>query len=186
MNQEIVDAVRRLVWSGLFPGDEIPEIVHEVFAEEKLDRKAVSSQIASELARKAEAERSWPNKTDCDRLDSAFDTLDDGGIIALQNAGYTHEDGVSECSEVYHDRGGAKSGITGYCFYHGQDLEQAVDGQGLYIAVGAFSGKEADKQAVAAKVVEVLQKKGLNAKWSGSAGARIELPEFRWQKRGGG
>ncbi|WP_217605708.1 hypothetical protein [Chitinophaga sp. GbtcB8] len=75
------------------------------------------------------------------------DTWNSSGIIALHNAGYTRQDGESDCGHIYSEL--KAEGITtrGYCFYHTQDLERVIEGHELYVAFGTF---EADSGAVAA------------------------------------
>src|SRR5262249_29715254 len=122
--------------------------------------------------------------TTCDRLDSLFDDLNENGIIALQNAGYTQSDGMSDITERYEDLGGEKSDVIGYCFYHGQDLERAVGGMGLLFTFGDILGD--DQKGV--KIGEMIRKKavehGFEVEWDGSITTRIQLAPFEWQRRG--
>jgi hypothetical protein len=45
------------------------------------------SSITPEMARKLAAEVTWPDPTDCDKLDSVFYDLHEQGICALANCG---------------------------------------------------------------------------------------------------
>ena len=120
--------------------------------------------VRPEFDKKAAAEASWPDRTDCDRLDEAFADLNARGIIALQNAGNTMSDGISDVSEVLHKRG--KKGIVGYCFYHGQDLERAVAGQGLMLAFGDLDDDKTRKAEIGRCVKEVLESHGFTVQWN--------------------
>ena len=51
------------------------------------DEAMLHAAVAPEFDRKAAEEASWPNTTDCDRLDQAFEELNARGVIALHNAG---------------------------------------------------------------------------------------------------
>ncbi|MFB2981849.1 hypothetical protein [Microseira sp. BLCC-F43] len=49
--------------------------------------------------------------------------------IVLHNAGYTMTDGFSDVDGVIYERD--RENVKGYCFYHWQNLEGAVKGDGL-------------------------------------------------------
>ena len=67
-------------------------------------------------------------------MDEAFDELNASGIIALQNTGMTMSDGLEDVGAALHER--PRGTVRGYCFYHGQDLERAVNQEGLWLAFG--------------------------------------------------
>ncbi|HUH84741.1 MAG TPA: hypothetical protein VLX85_09015 [Stellaceae bacterium] len=177
--------LRTLVWSGFYEADEIFEIVTEY--EDELgaeDAAWAESAIARAVEERRAAEKTWPAVTDCDRLDQAFAALESAGIIALHNAGYTLSDGTSDVSEAYHERGGKSSGISGYCFYHGQDVERAVAGQGLDLAFGDIEGDAAKGVAIGRRIVAELTRQGLAVEWSGAVEKRLFIPLFDWRRRG--
>lgn len=118
--------------------------------------------------------------TDCDRLDEAFQALEGRGILALQNAGYTMSDGHDDAREVLIHEPGR---YQGYCFYHGQDLERAVEGRGLMIAFGHAEGDVPDKVKVGLAVKEELERVGFATEWDGTADRRINVPGIRWERR---
>ena len=62
----------------------------------ELDTHDVSAAIDVEIARWEAEKQTWPTVTDCDRLDAAFAALNERGVIALQNAGYTQSDGYDD------------------------------------------------------------------------------------------
>jgi hypothetical protein len=184
MNSNARNAIKRLVWSGFFNMNDILEIVtQEMFTPDEIDKEWVVSQIDEEMARKAAAEKNWPEATDCDRLDQVFEELNRFNIIALQNAGYTKSDGIDDVLQAYQERGGKSSPIEGYCFYHGQDLDRAVDGQGLMLTFGDIHGTDAKGLEIAAKIISVLQYYGFDPKWSGTIDKKIEIPGINWQRR---
>jgi len=63
-----------------------------------------------------------------DRIRRAFAELNKRGIVALQNAGMTMSDGWEDANET------ATSSTRGATFYHRQDLERAMHGEGLLLA----------------------------------------------------
>jgi hypothetical protein len=100
----ILDAIKTWVWSGFYDRDEINEMINDIL-EDDADEAFLRSAVEPEFEKKSVAEASWPEETDCDRLDQAFESLNSNGIIALHNAGYTMSDGFSDVSEVLHESG---------------------------------------------------------------------------------
>jgi hypothetical protein len=94
--------------------------------------------IDEAFSRKAEEQNSWPAVTDCDRLRSAFDVLDKQGIVTLENAGFTQQEGGSMAAElaVARDSLGAES--RGFCFFTRQDTLAAAEGGGLLLTFGSY------------------------------------------------
>jgi len=179
----IHDSIKRWVWSGFYSPSEVDSMIDDVL-EEGADEGFLRGSVAPEFIAKQEAERGWPACTDCDRLDQAFRALDSIGVLALQNAGYTMSDGHSDAAEALAEKG--RKSYFGYCFYHGQDLERAVDGGGLTIAFNHLEGDVPDKHKVGATVVAELERAGFKCDWNGDVNIRISIAEFDWKKRGKG
>ncbi|HSJ04724.1 MAG TPA: hypothetical protein VK956_19790, partial [Verrucomicrobium sp.] len=131
-------------------------------------------------------EVNWPEITDCDRLDEAFAELETRHIISLQNAGYTQSDGMEDVSSAWHERGHRSSGVVGYCFYHGQDLERAVMGEGLYLAFGDINGDDSKGEAVGETICSVLTKHRFKVEWDHTVKTRILVPVLDWKRRAEG
>src|SRR5262245_20208383 len=91
--------------------------------------------INAEWSAKRKAERKWPAETDCDRLEQAFRSLREAGVITVENAGYTTSDGHHETDLAVAREGAGR--FHGYVFYHGQDLERVVHSGQLYLAFGS-------------------------------------------------
>ena len=178
----ILDAIRSHVWSGFDSPADVHRVIDDLL-EGDADEGLLRAAVGPEFARKQAAEKAWPQTTDCDRLDAAFETLNATGIIALQNAGYTMSDGISDVSEALHQRG-SREGVQGYCFYHGQDLERAVAGEGLMLAFGSLEDDETLKLGVGQRVREILESGGFTVQWNGDAKKRLNLPSLDWKRRG--
>lgn len=176
----ILNAIKTWVWSGFYDSDEVHEMIDDIL-EADADEPFLRSSVAGEFAEKAAVETSWPERTDCDRLDEAFKSLNASGIIALQNAGYTMSDGLSDVAEVLHERG--RSDIKGYCFYHGQDLERGVAGDGLMIAFGDLDDDRTKKSEIGEIVKQILEQSGFEVRWNGDPETRLNLPNFDWKRR---
>ena len=179
-DEYILDAIRNHVWSGFYSADDVHQLIDDLL-EDDADEAMLRAAVEPEFTRKVAAEGSWPPITDCDRLDQAFAALDARGVIALQNAGYTMSDGITEVSEALHQRG--KEGVQGYCFYHGQDLERAVEGEGVMLAFGSLDDDPANKLAVGRLVQETMVGGGFAVEWSGDPEQRINLPNVDWKRR---
>jgi hypothetical protein len=149
--------------------------------EDDADEAMLRAAVAPEFEKKAAAEASWPETTDCDRLDQAFEELNSRGVIALHNAGLTQSDGLSDVTEVLQQRG--QNETIGYCFYHGQDVKRAVDGDGLMIAFGDLADDETKKVQVGLLIQAVLNKFGLTVEWNSEPGTRLNISKLDWKRR---
>src|SRR5262245_54432258 len=176
----ILNAIKNWVWSGFYSPDEADAMIDDIL-EDDADEAMLRAAVAPEFGKKAAAEASWPDRTDCDRLDQAFEELNARGVVALHNAGYTMSDGISDVSEALHERG--RKGMKGYCFYHGQDVERAVAGGGLMIAFGDFDDDKIKKTKVGELVKAVLQESGIAVDWNGDPETRLNLPTLDWKRR---
>jgi uncharacterized protein DUF6891 len=185
LNDEAKEAITLLVRSGFYEPDEVIEIVcEEMYEPGQVAEADVTAAVEAESEAWEDEKKRWPAVTDCDKLDQVFENLNAKGIVALQNAGYTQSDGFDDFREAYeqHPR---KSSVIGYCFYHGQDLERAVAGQGLYLAFGPLDAdEEATKgPAIGEMIREELEKAGFAVEWDGTFQQRILIPRIVWQRR---
>ncbi len=179
------DEIRPAVWSGIHSRNQLVAIVtEELYAPGDIDADDATAFIDAELARKSVAEAAWPAETDCDRLTTVFARLNASGLAAVENAGLTMSDGFEDVDALCAARGGPGSQCFGYCFFHGQDLAHAQDGDGLHLAFGAFSGDGPKTVAVGQLVADTAAEHGLQVSWDGTPGQRILLVPFTWRKRG--
>ena len=169
-------AIHTWVWSGFYGEDDMVERLDDIL-EPEVDADAMRAAIADELSRKTVAEQNWPAITDCDRLDAVFAVLNTQGICALQNTGLTQSDGIEDIRAA-----SAGGGYHGYCFYHGQDLERAVAGQGLYLAFGPIK-PGGDGLAVGEAVRAALEARAFVIEWDGTTATRIFIPAIDWKRR---
>lgn len=192
--EELKHFLHVMIWSGFYNKDEIIEYATEaieegVFSESDIANvEDILSKVIDEIvAEKQKAEKSWPAKTECDKLSQAFEALTARGIVSLENAGYTMSDGWGDYQEAVHSQWGTAGklkDVRGGCFYHAQALERAVNGEGLDLAFGAVSEHEAESIAVANEIIEVLKKHGFSPVWDGSIDQKIHFP-IKWQRRYG-
>jgi bifunctional non-homologous end joining protein LigD len=106
-------------------------------------------------------------------IDKVFDALSQSGLVALQHAGTTQEDGFSDCAEAFRARGGIGTGLRGFCFYTLQDLNRAKRTSQLSLAFwGAPDGAPEAMARVGQQVVDAFRKNGFMVDWNGSPSMR--------------
>jgi hypothetical protein len=181
--EDTLSMLKVWVWSGFHSEADAAGMLEDHLSEEAafINPEAIRKALASEFKTKLAVEKSWPQETDCDRLDRVFETLNAQGICALQNAGYTQSDGFSDVSEVIAEEG--RENFRGYCFYHGQDLERAIAGHGLLLAFGDLEQSEAQSIAIARSIIEALTKERFTTKWDGTTKQRIDIRNIDWKRR---
>lgn len=185
LKQDVIDLIRQEVLFGFDNEAEILEATWDLEADygEKLDGEWVRHMIAEYYNTRQAETNQWEKPTDFDRLAKSFDELNRAKIIALHKAGYTKQDGYSDVGEV---RGHLQPGIEpiGYCFYHMQDLERAIDPEirNLFLAFDDIGQDDEKAVWVGKKIVATLNKNGLKTEWNGTVDQRIEIKDIRWQK----
>ena len=182
---DAAEYIRYYVWSGYYGPDEVFDIIDdEVFEGDGEDEAWLRTAIRRAFRKKRAAERTWPEITDCDRLDRAFEELQGQGILVSHKTGYTQQDGLDVVTELYKEAGGKKSGLAGYCFYTIQDVETALwSDVGLWLAFGAFLRGREHGVAVGRRLRDVFERFGFNVVWDGTIDSRLLLSGFRWQRR---
>lgn len=178
-DEYILEAIRVAVWSGFCDADDVDQIIDDII-EDGADEALLRAAIAPEFEKKAQAELSWPALTDCDRLNTAFAAASESGFVALHNAGYTMSDGLSDVSEA---AAASDTPAPYYCFYHGQDVQRAINGGGLFVAFGAFAGDAAAKLDAGRALSRYLKDAGLEVTWNGDPETRLCISTFDWKRR---
>ena len=113
----------------------------------------------------------------------AFAEMNSANIIALQNAGFDQTEGLDDVSEIWNEKGNIQSPIKGYCFFHEQDLERAVSGNGLMLTFGDIQGDDEKGVLIGKTIVGILQRHDFQVQWDGTVSKRIDLPSIKWQKK---
>lgn len=180
--QYVADSIDNWLRAGFYTHDDIEQMVDDII-EEDADADELKSLIGPKLRAKLREERSWPGVTDCDRLDQVFYDLHEHGVCALPNAGYTMSDGYSEVAEAVAQ---APDGhYHAYCFYHGQDVERAIEGHGVMLAFGDLADDGERSVAAGQAIAGALRHAGFQVEWNGAIDTRINLPVFDWKRRAG-
>lgn len=129
------------------------------------------------------AERRWLARTSNDAVDEAFATLNRHGIVALQNAGGTSSMGWAEVNTLIAELEQRHKKALGGVFYHSQDLERGVAGEGLWLTFGARDGSDEGARKIAQLVLHALEAEGVDCEWNGQIDTRIRVLPFEWKKR---
>lgn len=185
LDTDIKKEIANFVRTGFYDAEEIVEILtEEMYDPEEVDPDEVLSQVEKEFEKLEQEKSTWSAVTDCDRLENVFISLRAQGILASHNAGTTQSDGYDDFIQEY-DESPDKSSISGYCFYHGQDLERVTETGILNLAFGPVdANEEATKGIAVGDIVKAeLEKAGFTVQWDGTFDQRISIPGFVWQKR---
>jgi hypothetical protein len=180
-DEYILEAIKASVWSGFYSPEDVDQMIDDLL-EDDADEAFLRAAVEPEFEKKAEQEKHWPEETDCDRLDKAFSALEAQGVLALHNAGYTMSEGHQEAFEIMQDRG--TDSFIAYCFYHGQDIDRALAGDGLWIAFDHVNGDVPEKIDVGNTVQSTLKNAGFDVEWDGNTNKRIHITGFDWKRRG--
>lgn len=174
-----------LFWYGFHTVAEIHALIDkEAATDGGFDLDRIKAFAANTLAEKRAVEAQWPQTTDCDKLDRVFEQLNQQRICALQYVGDTMDDGYGSVSDTINADGVPEDRYMGYCFYHSQDMDRALQGDGLMLAFGYLDSDEPkDAVPVGQMICDALRQEGLEVKWDGTHKRRIELPRLRWQRR---
>jgi hypothetical protein len=185
LEEEIAGDMRRQIAGGYEDRDATIQCTIDIF-EDEMERDEVAllaERLYPELiAEHAEAQKSWPETTDYDRLDAAFSALEGKGVIARQNFSCCGTCGSGEIWDEIEEARGAGKPAHGYAFFHMQDTESAVEGGGLYLNYGSEEEGEQGALKVAGEIVEELHSHGLKTDWDGTVGMRIGVP-LDWNRR---
>jgi hypothetical protein len=183
VEQQALEYIERYVRYGFYQPAEVERIVGEDVFSGAIPRKRLRELVKAEVVRQKAEQKSWPAVTDCDRLDRAFAALEAEGILAIHNAGFTPSEGIAEMSEQYRAAGGTASGIVGYCFYHRQDMEYALKYHKLGLAFGDIDGDDGRGVEIGKCIRHALEAAGLRVAWTGSINDKLDITDFRWQRR---
>jgi hypothetical protein len=144
--------------------------------------KACEAEIEKAFADHIAAQSTWPEVTDCDRLDRAFAALNAGGIVAEHDFTCCQTCGLAEIGEPIQAALDAGIDVSGFTFYHAQDTDSAVEGHGLYLTYGHVDGGETSGVAIGRIIVSALNEAGLETDWDGTIGKRIRV-QLDWRRR---
>lgn len=188
VQQDIEDAVHFCIHSGFYAQTDMFDQAYQIIEDICLDNNIMSP---SELQIERMVERLIANanpiaagKNNYVRLRSVFDALNRERIIAIHFAGYTLDDGFDEVGTVFQFMKSNNIPRRGYCFYHQQDIERAMDEsiKLLYLAFNSTNGDKKIAVEVGERIVELLNETGFDVEWNHSPDSRIAINNFLWDK----
>jgi hypothetical protein len=155
------------------------DIIDDVvsYCEEPITHGEAEALVGRLWAQRLAEARTWPERTDPDRLTSVFDRLNERGIVARENFACCRNCGFSEIGDE------ARDDSRGFVFFHSQDAENAANGHGLWLAYGTFSDSDDDIVAIGREVATALTEAGLPVVWDGTPEIRINITPLDWKKR---
>ncbi len=178
--QHVREFARASVRAGLLPYDELRGEVVEAITVELPDRAGEAEQLATAWVDDAREELrvdqgSWPEATDYERLQTAFDELEILDVVVLQGC----EDHWA-AKQVLDDRAAAGNAPRGIAWFTPPDIWHAVD-EGM-LEVNLWHGTTANVAPgddLLDEVLGLLEKHGLSATFDEG---RIEV-SAHWHKR---
>ena len=186
--EELEEALRFAVLSGFYSGEEVLCLARDIAADLCRDSRSLMPK-EKELVQRIEriehtAQRPQTEAGYYLRLRAVFDQLNRERIIALHFAGYTLDDGFAEVDDVVRFMKTEKIPRQGYCFYHQQDVERAMDPslQRLLLAFHSTNGDNQLAAEVGRRIVQLLTENSFTVMWDGSTESRIEICPFVWDK----
>jgi len=177
------------VRGGYEPVDEIEDILLDMTEEfdSRISERDRQSEVRSAVIQEIESLRAdqtgWPILTDFDRLELAFDMLEDADIVARQNFTCCGTCGAAEISVEIEDFETRGRRARGYVFFHQQDTESAVETGELYLSYGAANNTaDAVFLQIGQEIADTLAAVGLKVHWDGKLERRIGVT-LNWQRR---
>jgi len=191
--QDAENAIRLGLAGGFDSHEVLIERATEILSESHkgADFKGVAAAaLARMLQERQEEMRSWPEVTDCDRLDAAFEDLNAMGIMARHNWWCCGNCGSGAMPDEFERLDGVWQGvpIIGYVYYHEQDTERAAEGGGVFLGFGSMietdseEEYEANSVLIARTAVQTLESHGLRVEWEGVITKRPCIV-MNWQRR---
>ncbi len=185
IKQEALEQLELDIKFGFENESELFDSIREMFYEvADFDENWLIQTISEKYSGHLSEGRTWTHPTDFERLAKAFDELIKEKIVCHHFAGFTKSDGEEDCMETIEqlDELGIKA--LGFCYYHSQDLEHAIDPTLKNLFLGFDSANENDMEAliVANKIVEKLKENGFEVNWPGTVNKRIEILNIDWKK----
>jgi hypothetical protein len=152
---------------------------------------AILDEVLPQLSDAYETQKkSWPEITDCDRLDAAFEELNAKGIMARHHWSCCGSCGTASMPTEFNRLGGKWRGvpITGYVFYDVQGTERALKENQINLDYGSssFEASKDEYESLSCEVArvacQVLRSHGFKPEWAGTFVHSIDVT-LKWQRR---
>jgi hypothetical protein len=183
--RQVREFLNTQVRSGFADIDTLPADTGQIFADEAEPHaiESIARAVLHDILIEYETEqRRWPTVTDCERLDDAFLELESIGIVARQHFWCCQTCGLSAMDDEIAESAATGQQVRGYTFYHEQDTERAVAGEGLYLTFGSIDEMEQHGLQIAREIQACLERHGLSTEWDGTFHQRIFV-RVDWKRR---
>jgi hypothetical protein len=181
--------IKSEVEGGFTPLDDIAESAAESFDGDqdvslsKEDLQFHAQRLLDEAVEShRQRQQEWPEVTDCDRLDAAFSELEKRGIVSRQDFTCCSTCGAAEIWDEMKEARENGRQVKGYTFYHMQDTEAAIEGDGICLSYGSVIEGEEEALIIGREVVSTLDQHGLRTEWDGTFGKKICV-SVDWKRR---
>jgi hypothetical protein len=180
------DDIYELVFAGQVPSDDIVAEVVEMNSDD-YDKDIILPYVVTITQRLLEEhsrqQKGWPEITDCDRLDSAFEELERNGIVCRQDFADCLSCGYNEIWDEIKKVEEKGRKVRGFTFYHMQDTRHAVLSEGICLGYGStIEDDVASDLEIAREIVSTISSHGLKVSWDNTIKKRIEVI-LDWKKR---
>lgn len=178
----VANQVRLRVWSGFCDPVRVEQVIDSLL-DPKDDRSELRRYASEQFRLKQEAEQTWPETTDCDRLFTAFLSLNSMGIIAVHDAGWDKSEAFHNCLQQYKNRGEPQE-IFGVCYYTEQDVDDAIENHSMHLGFSSSTPEreEIDSPRTAKLICQVLTENGIQNKWDEVSNSRIQIDiDWKWR-----
>ncbi len=186
-HQALLEHCRDVYMQDTCPDDEWESFLQ--FTTDEIEREA--AKLFAEM-------ETWPEETDCDRLDRAEQLLRDRGILLWQASPCCDTCTMGEFSDrlqvIDEQFPGLNDRLRGYTFFIDQNIpDELSEGSELTVCLGygSISEDEADNDpevyekkalGIAREVCECLHAAGIKPDWDGSFSRKICIT-VQWQRR---
>jgi hypothetical protein len=185
IKDEVLEQIEKDVLMGFESAEDMTDSIAEMFEEEEdFDEDWLAETIEARCNEHRDNSFNWSKPTDFDRLDAAFTELIKQKIVCLHNAGYTKQDAIGDCEEAINELDDMGIEALGYCYYHTQDLERAIDptSRTLLLGYDSFIDDTKETLMIANTIVATLKAHHFAITWNGSIQQRIQIDNINWQK----
>jgi hypothetical protein len=170
--------------TGFMTRSELFQVASYYCEDTDLSAETAATLVETLWATRLVEQETWQLPSDADRLQEAFDDLNNQGVVALMNFTCCQTCGTTEIDDAVIPG----TNPLGYTFFHAQDAECIPDGA-TYLSFGPFGRYDNDEGYTAAaamvgnQVARTLKKHGLTVNWDGTVARRICVLLPDWRKR---
>ncbi|WP_329806033.1 DUF6891 domain-containing protein [Flavobacterium facile] len=190
---QIQERIKTYTNMGFYSQKELTDIILSIVEDyeltDKTTKKWIREIIKKEYENRLAQSITWTHPTDPEKLKIAFDELcSECKIISLHNQGYENSDAIAEVSSLWADfeEYEIEPKAVGYCYYHYQDLEIALNPESKTLLIGFDSLEEDENKRqieqlkIGRQIAKKLVNNGLKIKWDETNNNKIEIINIDW------